>query len=238
MFEWRENIEELNENLTPFPKVEDIFVKEQAWLREHFLPLISIDLGELNPDWKGTKVHLLNPFEPYDGYIGEETQDFHNEFTGENYLAFRLSEDNRYEFLGNEGYFLRTAQNDWDFHCKVEAEFQKMKEKFAENIENFKKYGNLVNPNYPEYDGKPNFVNYLDNLGGEIWYGNWTESVELPSAFAMNIEQDDVKITHKGNPFYHIASVAGYNYCTNGADAILLMYEPVSRVVLFTFDYS
>ena len=29
----------------------------------------------------------------------------------------------------------------------------------------------------------------------------------------------------------------GYNYC-DGADAIILMYEPVSRTVLFTFDYS
>ena len=30
----------------------------------------------------------------------------------------------------------------------------------------------------------------------------------------------------------------GYNYCGGGADAIILMYEPVSRTVLFTFDYS
>ena len=30
----------------------------------------------------------------------------------------------------------------------------------------------------------------------------------------------------------------GYNYHCGGADAIILMYEPVSRTVLFTFDYS
>ena len=30
----------------------------------------------------------------------------------------------------------------------------------------------------------------------------------------------------------------GYNYHFDDADAIILMYEPVSRTVLFTFDYS
>ena len=30
----------------------------------------------------------------------------------------------------------------------------------------------------------------------------------------------------------------GYNYHCGGVDAIILIYEPVSRTVLFTFDYS
>lgn len=47
-----------------------------------------------------------------------------------------------------------------------------------------------------------------------------------------------IEITYQGNPFYYIGSVAGYNYCGSGADAIILMYEPVSQIVLFTFDYS
>lgn len=37
--------------------------------------------------------------------------------------------------------------------------------------------------------------------------------------------------------FYFIAEVTGYDYYENGADAIVLMYEPISRTVLFTFDY-
>ena len=30
----------------------------------------------------------------------------------------------------------------------------------------------------------------------------------------------------------------GYNYHFDDADTIILMYEPVSRTVLFTYDYS
>jgi len=60
----------LNDHLQAFPKAEDIFVKEQPWLKNHFLPLMRIDLAEINPDWAGQKVYMLCPFEPYEGYIG------------------------------------------------------------------------------------------------------------------------------------------------------------------------
>ena len=52
------------------------------------------------------------------------------------------------------------------------------------------------------------------------------------------LPDDGIEIAHNGNPFHYIAGVAVYNYCNFGADMILLMYEPVSRIVLFTFDYS
>ena len=93
-----ENITELNEYLTPFPNIDNIFVEHQSWLKDHFLPLISIDLGMLNDEWQGQIVHMVNPFEPVEGYIGESTHDFHNEFTGENWLAFKLTQNNQYEF--------------------------------------------------------------------------------------------------------------------------------------------
>ena len=54
----REEIKELNDHLQAFPKAEDIFVKEQPWLKNHFLPLMSIDLAEINPEWAGQKVYM------------------------------------------------------------------------------------------------------------------------------------------------------------------------------------
>ena len=65
----QENIQTLEEYLHPFPCMEDIFVPEQPWLKAHFLPLISIDLSALNPKWQGQTVHMINPFEPYEGLI-------------------------------------------------------------------------------------------------------------------------------------------------------------------------
>ncbi|MDO4764188.1 MAG: hypothetical protein Q4A00_07385, partial [Flavobacteriaceae bacterium] len=63
-----EDIQKLNENLNVFPKAEDIFIEKQSWLKEHFLPLISINLKEINPEWEGTILHMINPIEPYKGY--------------------------------------------------------------------------------------------------------------------------------------------------------------------------
>lgn len=101
----RENIQELNDHLRAFPKAEDIFTKDQQWLRKHFLPLMSIDLAELNPEWAGQKVYMLSPFEPYEVYIGYNTTEYHNEYTAPNWVTFKLTDDNKFEFLGNEGFF-------------------------------------------------------------------------------------------------------------------------------------
>ena len=243
----REEIQELNEHLQAFPKAEDIFVKEQQWLKNHFLPLMSIDLVEINPNWAGQKVYMLAPFEPYEGYIGDNTTEYHNEYTAPNWLAFRLTDDNKFEFLGKEGYFERTAINHWDFDSEEEKELQEMQEGYEKSKVNFEKYGLLVSLQYPEYNGKPNFTKFLDHLGGDIWSGNWQGSIddgEYPKAFDMQLEYerqpspDWIKISYQGNPFFFIADTSSYNWCKGHIDAIIMLYEPVSRIVLFTFDYS
>ena len=243
----RENIQELNDHLQAFPKAEDIFPKDQQWLKKHFLPLMSIDLAEINPEWAGQKVYMLSPFEPYEVYIGYNTTEYHNEYTATNWLAFKLTDDNKFEFLGKEGFFERTAIHDWDFNSEEEKEFQEMQKGYEKSKANFEKYGSLINLYSPEYDGKLNKVNYLNRLGGDIWDGNWTttiESDEYPKAFDMKIEigndlpNDGISITYQGNPFYFIAETASYDWYGGGIDAIIMLYEPVSRIELFTFDYS
>ena len=242
----RENIQELNDHLQAFPKAEDIFVKEQQWLKNHFLPLMSIDLAEINPDWAGQKVYMLAPFEPYDGYIGNNTTEYHNEYTAPNWLAFRLTDDNKFEFLGKEGYFWRTAIHHWDFDSEMEKEFQKMQKSYEKSKANVTKYGTLVNVRYPEYNGKLNKKNYLEILGGEPQYGNWCSTIEeeeYPKAFKMHIEDGEADdevlfdISYQGNPFYLVAETGAYDWVGSGG-YIIMFYEPVSRIVLFTFDYS
>lgn len=234
---YEEEISELMEGLTPLP--EDVFVEDQPWLSNYLMPLISIDLGILRTDLVGTIVHLLNPTEPADGIIGEQTTDFHNEFCGENWLAFRLTPDNKYSFLGNEAYFLSSSQHKdivddyFKEHIKsVQENYQKVKTKYKEK-------GQLL----PWQENNPQ--NFLDRLGGEIWYGNWTDSSSIPSAFEMNIDEsahnlpnDGISITFKDKEFMYVGEVSGYSYCGEGADSILLFYEPESRIVLFTYDWT
>ncbi|WP_295144711.1 hypothetical protein [uncultured Campylobacter sp.] len=241
----RENISELNENLRPFPEAQDVFAKEQAWLKNHFLPLMSIDLAEINPDWAGQKVYMICPFEPYEGYIGDNTTEYHNEYTAPNWLAFRLTDDNKFEFLGKEGYFERTAIHHWDFNSEEEEAIQGMADNYEKSKANVAKYGTLVNVRYPEYKGELNKRSFLEILGGEFEYGNWSSSIErkeYPKAFEMKIQygKDDEEvvfdISYKGNPFYLVAETGAYYWIGSGG-YIIMLYEPVSRIVLFTFDY-
>ena len=119
--------------------------------------------------------------------------------------------------------------------------------KKKKNFKNFEKYGTLINIFALEYDGKIEKANYLNRLGGENSFSNWTTSIEsdeYPKAFDMKLDReeglpdDGISITYKGNPFYFIAETASYDWYDGGIDGIIMFYEPVSRIVLFTFDYS
>ncbi len=230
MFHAKE-VKELLPGITPFP--ENIFTDDQPWLANHLLPLLSIDLGILRDELSGTVVHVICPVEPYDGYIGEGTTSFHNEFTSPNWFAFQLTDSNRYRFLGSERYFLT---NKGEFDSKHEA---LMRESYAKSHDYFEKNGRLAS--YSMYgSGEAHENSWLNNLGGDFENGNWIYGAEVPSAFRLTgkLVGEKIEITYQGNSFFHVADVAGYNYCATGADSILVFYEPKSRIVLFTFDWS
>ncbi len=77
----------------------------------------------------------------------------------------------------------------------------------------------------------------LSQLGGGACDGNWCVSsagVPLNTSDAENCFPVDAE----GRPFRFIASVPGWHYLKEGADLILLFYEPTTKVVLLTFDYT
>ena len=211
-----ENIEELRPGLTPFPQ--HVFVDDQPWLSDYLWPLLSIDLGILRSELAGTTIHMLRPVGPIDGYIGDNTVKFHNEFTCPNWFALHLTEDNRYRFLGQPGYF--------EPYSKSYAE--KFKESQAKVLAYAQEHGRLAG--FPRsLDGKALEKNWLDILGGDFWAGNWITE-KPPSAFNLLEDEEDgyIELSYQGKPFFPVA------YANN----ILLFYEPESRTTLFTFDYS
>ena len=56
------------------------------------------------------------------------------------------------------------------------------------------------------------------------------------------MEQDDDGFVHifdqQQRRYYFIASASGWEYCNHGADNILMFYQPETRRVLFTFDWT
>lgn len=232
------NITELKEGLIPF--TEDIFVKDQLWLRNYLLPLISIDLGLVREDLKGTVVHMLNPKEPYGGaYIGEQTKEFHNEFCGENWIAFQLNQDNTYQFLGDENYFLSAPKH----KNKVDDYFVQHIKEVQQNYEKVKAKYKTTGQLLPRQDDSPRA--FLSSLGGEMYNGNWAKPRMLPSAFKMTqadwteeLPNDGITITYKNKEFIFVGEASASSYCDDGPDGILLFFEPESRIILFTYDWT
>ena len=49
----KKNIQTLGKHLEVYPSLDALCTEEQRWLTAHFVPLISIDLAELNKEWIG-----------------------------------------------------------------------------------------------------------------------------------------------------------------------------------------
>lgn len=252
----------LQPGLTPFPT--DVFAHDQAWLADHLLPLIAIDLGLLRPELAGSVATLVCPIEPYEGCIGDGTEAHHTAFTGSNWLAFELQADNRLRFLGNEGYFQRAPQHSETMPVDddLREHAAEMRDSHAKARAYFQQHGHLgdylaIDGDEIDPDEAPQQQAYLTNLGGPLWHGNWTGYSALPDAFVMedlagttqrgnlrfrndstHLPDDGIRITRDGQPFFHVADVPAYHWCASGADAILMFYEPRSRTLLFTFDWS
>ena len=85
-----------------YPEPAAVFAADElAQASRHFLPIVSIDLAAIDPTWAG-RIHLVQPcensFEWGEGYF--------NDWVHPNWLAFHLTEDSRYEWLGDWRCFL------------------------------------------------------------------------------------------------------------------------------------
>ncbi|MFB2537977.1 MULTISPECIES: hypothetical protein [unclassified Acinetobacter] len=121
-----------------------------------------------------------------------------------------------------------------------------MKVGFEQRKSELEKYGHFVNSYALEYENKIEAESFLSQLGGGMSESNWSSSIEshMPKAFVATKEQGDdlpddgIRITHNGNRFYHIASANSGHWCKEIDSEIIMLYEPVERLILFTFDWS
>ena len=80
-------------------------------------------------------------------------------------------------------------------------------------------------PNCIEYQND-SATTLLDQLGGECGGGNWTYPIDEHFDLRyINADRDDQEVhiyDRDGNRYYFIAAVAGWEYCSHGADWILM----------------
>ena len=216
-----------------FPEASTVFSAAQPWLEKHLLPLVSFDLASLDPALGDVRLHFLKPVEPYNSYIGDEAWATHTDYCHENWLCFHLEDDGTYRFLAEEDYFIgeNAAPDAREYFAKVRASYQQIKRLYRESgvvVAELDDYG------LPRFGGPPSFLPYF-------YQGNWSTTAP-PAAFTTGENYDDWSkesdIRYQDKRFICIATDAGYNWGEGGADTIFLLYEPHSRLVLMTFDYT
>ena len=212
-----------------FPEASTVFSAAQPWLEKYLLPLASFDLASLDPALGDVRLHFIKPNE---GCIGDDTQVTYTDYCGANWLCFHLEDDGTYRFLAEEDYFLgeNATPDAQKYFAKVRASYQQIKQLYRES-------GVVVqwldHYNLPCFGGPPIFLPYF-------YQGNWS-TIEPPAAFTTKDYDNwdkEADIRYQGRRFICIAADASYYWGEGLADTIFLLYEPHSRLVLMTFDYT
>jgi hypothetical protein len=242
-----ENIITPHPALRLFPEREKVFVEQDSWLCKHMHPLCSIDLSAViagETRW----IPLLSPIEPHDCYIGSYTAAFHNDWCGENWIAFRLDTNDRFQFLGQREYFVLESvappnAREWVRDALLE-DYVREEQSFIDTQKRFSLHGGLYHPKrfkpLEKSDPEAEASALIEQLGGAVGFANWTDFPPPPAAFHLDAsDRDDIKLyTRDGERLHFIAGVPGWHYRKSGADWILLFYAPRSRIALMTFDWT
>lgn len=233
----QEDINSVQPYFDMLPDNNMVFAPESAFLAKHLLPLLSIELSAVNSKWQG-KIHLVNPIEPYECYIGSATTEYADEFANENWFIMQLNAQHQYEWLANKNYFQR-EHHDVEPELKqhgqnMHADYLKLKQRYLDT-------GKIISTSDLEYENDTP-TTLLNQLGGETGAGNWTSPIEEHFELRyINQDTDDEEVhvyDREGQRYYFVAAVAGWEYCCHGADWILMFYQPETQRVLYTFDWS
>lgn len=227
--DWRD----VPEGLIPFPEPEVVFGGDVAAHRKVLLPLISIPASWIDEKLDGM-LHFVTPIEPYDGLVGEETQEFHSGYCRTNWIAFRVT-DSKYEFLGDFRYFKRNRGFEGQ-HAEANAKFledyyAETEADFAETRANYQNTGKLQRRNRIASA-------WMETLGGTASAENWasfSDKLELENSDNGEVAHP---LTEDGRRFRFVGEVCGSSFRKNGADGVLLFYDPETQTALLTFEWT
>ena len=196
--------------LRPFPRADDAFLDPRTAERV-LAPLLSVDLGALNPEWDGW-LPVVAPYEPIAGLLGERAADVHTSFCRPGWLGFRLGDDGRLDFLGDWNLF------EW-FRSpgRVRAHYEDQLAGFAEARDTARPDEWLTEAASEQSE----FAWWVEAEGFE------TEGVE---------DGDAHPVMPNGDRFFHVLSLRPADYLPRGAEELAVFYEPRSRTVLVAVE--
>ncbi len=245
---------EKTEYFTPFPDPTTVFAEDVETHSKYLLPLATVSLEHIDPAWSGP-IHFVQPIEPHEGAVGEDTPSHHGSLCAENWIGYRVDEQGRYTLATDWDYFLlhnldtRTdTQLDLASKQQLHEHYEKARRSYANNREHFKRFGGL----HPEYSLKK-YGSWRDRdrhelvmqLGGKPCWGNWPESGDWPlSEYEYDEDHEDagdkypVPQAEDGSDFSFIGWMHSFVYVDTSSCGLQLFYHPELRLALTTFDWS
>lgn len=214
---------------------------------QYFLPLASVDLSKLNPEWVDT-VHFIVPIEPADGVVGETTQEFHTYYSKDNWVGFRNSAG-RYEYEGDWRLFVKDTIPEY-YEAALEG-YEAAKQHFEQHhalhmpLREPNENGEMFDLDRPrplarQLGGECHDANWANMGNFEIArFGSWSDPEEPEPRERQKVRP----VTEDGRPFEYVGCVETDHFNMNHetrftwADAHLF-YDPQSRMTLITFDWS
>jgi len=217
----------------PFPDPASVFSTALELHTRYLLPLAAVDLSSISSQLSGI-VHFIQPIEPYDGVLGENSTHFHTYLCRENYVGYQY-DGNRCYLATDFSYFdLRRRQVAGDDVPEwLESHYRDVRDGFQ-----------TAQAKYRNEELSPSF----QQLGGASGGGNWAESGDVPlfrgiATFDSGSKcQSDLPLTEDGRTFLFIGRLRSFDFIHSERDALgcdlLLFYDPESQVALTTFEWT
>ena len=230
-------------NLKLLPNIKEVFFDNVERHSELLLPLLTIDLNEVDSTLEGL-VHFILPLEPFDT-VGLETKKYHSYYSRCNWIAYKLK-DNKcvlepdFKFFQSE--YIKAHSNFKEHFGGVDSYLNNLSESLLSEGSKIKSNYQKIKSHYSTYSAQPNkFLKYFEAFKEPYKY--------IEGSFPSKLSEDNIHypLTKDGRVFRYIGSVDVTDFtfydesrkCVslNADFTIVLYYDPIEQVVLNTFSY-
>lgn len=245
-------------HIRPFPAYEDVFDGDMERYRQHFLPILSLNLKCLFPE-EDQWLHFVSVKEIHEGSVGEETASEHRAYTKEDMFGFDVV-DGKYRVEAGWNYFLLEQEPDHETlieaYADNERDFMARKQFYEEkgHIFPYSSFGRAAGSSdelKSEYQEKlekgwglsfPEINGLLDDIGfmSEEAQRDLQEEGESLEDW-LRFEQTNllhVPRTPEGETFTYIGRLTGYFFQAYGADALYLFYSKELCKAVICLEYT
>ncbi len=253
----------MSELIKLFPDYEDVFYDDLENHKKYFLPICSFNLQLLDSS-KNEWLHIVSVKEIYDGCVGEESEEYHTQFTKADMLGFDII-DGKYKFDADWNYFrtsteITPEQYDQEF-SDLDIEYNMNEAMYQLKKAYYNKHGKL----YDKYSYRPGLTvddirrlerlrqltvedlekdedsDYMAERAEKKLYGIFEElNTEKKSLEDSDFGGENLmnKPTLNNKLLDYIACVEGYDFQQNAADQIFLFHDNSIKKAVICFEYT